>query len=303
MMKAMEEKKSKGTVKNFFSKLFLGGRKNYFLTADLGGTWSRLAIIADGKIVFKSVIETKHFTGAELKLFASDFSSKYKKNISAAAIACAGEVERKNGNEKCKLTRADVFLDGKKLEKALGVPVFILNDLEAEAYFAKLYGNDALLIAAGTGLGVSVITDRGEVIATEDGHMLVDEVIASIKQLSKTKKKIEYEDILAGKDNVLLLAMFGENKTRKIKLGHDDFSRIYSFVLEDFIFKMISVHKKNEIKKIFLAGGIVLGNKLFFEKFGKTLGKKMAVDVKIIEDEFAVMKGAAIYAENRKAYE
>jgi glucokinase len=275
--------------------------RNYFLVSDIGGTWTRFAILADGEIILKKIFETKNYSSAELKIFANNFSSRYKKNISAAAIACAGKVEGAFGKEKCKLTHAEVYLDKKVLEGILNTTVFLLNDLEAEAYYVKKYGNDSLIIAIGTGLGVSVITDRGDVLATEDGHTIVDEIISSIKQLNKTKQIIEYEDILGGKNNLLYSKLFGEikndvGKIKKLNMRKDEFSILYSFVLEDFIFKMISIHKKNEIKKIFLSGGVVLGNKKYFRRFAKSMEKKMAVDIIIIEDEFAGLRGAGIYA-------
>jgi hypothetical protein len=251
----------------------------------------------------KEIFETSKFTADRLKDFSSNFSVKYKKKVSLAVLACAGRVKRNKDSEKCKLTHAPVFVDNKAIQRTLDVPVYLLNDLESEAYHAKKFGNDSLIIAVGTGLGVSMITSRGEVIATEDGHKLVDDVETSIMQLNKIKKRIEYEDLLAGKDNMMYDKMFGKNAyglPQRINLKEDEFSRLYKFIMESFIFKLISAHSKIEIKRIILSGGVVNGNKPFFRRFGESMAKRMAVDVVLMEDDSAGIKGAAMYASIKK---
>jgi hypothetical protein len=268
----------------------------YFLVADIGGTWARLAIAAAGRIVEKKVMPTREFSTDVLRDFLRKFEGEGKRDVLCAALACAGPVQKNT----CRLTHSPLFLDAKKLTIILGIPVMLLNDLEADAYYAKKHGAGTLLVSPGTGLGVSIISRNGEVVPTEDGHMPADRFLLSIKRLYRRKKSIEYEDLLAAKDNLLADAMGLQDKTaggtrRGIRLGRDDFSKIYIFILESFLLRLVAKHSREELRTLVLTGGVVRGNKNFFARWAGDVEKRMAINVEIIEDELAGVKGALAY--------
>jgi glucokinase len=156
-----------------------------WLLADIGGTWARFALLADGVTGPVEALSTgahaepldaiRHFLGA--------------RGVAAPAgamIAAAGPVE----DGICRLTNAQWTIDGAQLARALGCPsVQVVNDLQALAWAVPDFAGDDLLtlgdeghprqgepvalIAPGTGLGIACYVPgepQARVLASEGGH-------------------------------------------------------------------------------------------------------------------------------------
>lgn len=155
-----------------------------WLLADIGGTWARFALLAEGTI---GPIEALH-TGAHAAPIDAILHFLRERGVAApggAVIAAAGPVD----DGRCQLTNASWLLDGRQLARDLGCPsVQIVNDLQALAWAVPHFTSDDLLplggdrgmasepvalIAPGTGLGVACYVPGGDaarVLATEGGH-------------------------------------------------------------------------------------------------------------------------------------
>jgi len=167
----------------------------HVLVGDIGGTSTRLArasVIA-GRIELSAV---RRYASAESPTLAAilrrylDETGITCEVCEVAALAVAGPVY----GDRCKTTNLPWELDGRELERELGLPrVRLLNDLEAVAWavpvleptqletlYAGVAGDagepatgNACVIAAGTGLGVAGCYwdgARHHAFATEAGH-------------------------------------------------------------------------------------------------------------------------------------
>jgi glucokinase len=152
------------------------------LSADVGGTHTRLALVDQGKIVTQHTFPSQEFESLEQVI--SHFLAIEGKAVSVAAIGIAGPVY----NGICKTVNLPWIVDSKALSRDLKIPkVFLINDLEAHAHGSLILpatdfvsiqegapksANRALL-AAGTGLGIAGLFWDGAAyrpFATEGGH-------------------------------------------------------------------------------------------------------------------------------------
>lgn len=137
------------------------------LLIDAGGTYVKTAIAKAGKILQGNIYPTKDF---EIETIKKICEANKGCRISDIVIACAGPVN----NGRCQLVNANLMLDEKMIFSMTGIAAKLINDLEAAAYFFKKTKKSSLIIGIGTGLGVSIIDGRGNVTATEDGHVLIE---------------------------------------------------------------------------------------------------------------------------------
>jgi glucokinase len=156
------------------------------LAADVGGTKTHLALFAQQGDQL-SMVKESIFPSAQYKSLEDIILSFIDKNNKPQrlSIAFAGPVQ----NGKAKATNLDWQIDTSQLQSRLGISdVFIINDLEAEAYglavlqtadLATVYAPPTLesgnvaIIAPGTGLGEAGMYWDGHVLrpfATEGGH-------------------------------------------------------------------------------------------------------------------------------------
>lgn len=178
----------------------------YLLTADIGGTNSRLGFFAHGKLLSSVWLPTKPDTsGALSSLFAavcalSSSALPFSPEKAAAfAIALAGPVSAPVFHGTCrmqlaKLSNADVCFDSVKIAQTWGIPhVQLFNDFTAQAYGllspaivnavplfnappfpASLPSSGSFaLLGAGTGLGmaaVHIVHGIARVLPSEGGH-------------------------------------------------------------------------------------------------------------------------------------
>lgn len=154
------------------------------LLADVGGTRTRFALLADGRV---GPIESLR-TGAYASMHdaAHHFLNGQPQGtvVDRAVIAAAGPVS----GGRCKLTNAPWILDAEGLRQSLQLrSVGLVNDLEALAWAVPHFGADdlvvvgdgtgvtggpVLVIAPGTGLGLSCYLSgtAPRAVASEAGH-------------------------------------------------------------------------------------------------------------------------------------
>ncbi|MGV8168512.1 MAG: glucokinase [Candidatus Nanoarchaeia archaeon] len=249
-----------------------------FLLFDVGGTWTRYAFSDGKKLISPKEIPTPEFKLEDIKNMIQNSGKK----ISLIIISAAGPVI----NGKCKMTNANLVFDERTLSMITGTRVKVVNDFVAAAHALKKE-KGLVVLGPGTGLGVGIITNKGEIFPSEEGHLKIKrDLFLSIPEFNHVNLP-EYEQALAGKNNILLKIF----KKEKLTLGKDRLTEIYKEIFELFLQEMLIIHKNKGIKKIILRGGVIAGNKKFFSDYSKTLKKKFKVDIKIIIDDFLGLKG------------
>lgn len=145
-------------------------RKPITLGVDLGGTKVGVAVIdGAGNIIFSSRHSTNPQKGpggviADIITYVKDCLGKTSEDILALGIGVAGQVEPSAGNVRFapNLGWQNVPLKD-ELEKGIGLPVIVINDVRAATYGEWLYGagkgvDDLVGVFVGTGIGGGVIS-------------------------------------------------------------------------------------------------------------------------------------------------
>jgi len=190
------------------------------LAGDCGGTKTELALYEQKKDELKKIVSEKYLNNDFSNLEDIIFSFLKNKNvkIESACIGIAGPVE------KGKVVSTNLLwdLDEKILSENLGIEKFKLaNDLEAiaaavsaieEEDLITIYkgaalndGNNKVIVAPGTGLGVAALINIGnnyKIVATEGGHTdfaPTNEIeIELLKYLKKEFKHVSCERVASG---------------------------------------------------------------------------------------------------------
>ncbi len=155
------------------------------LAGDIGGTHTRLAVVDpdDHRITDEKVYSSPEHDG--LAAVVGRFVGEHGASFEAACFGVAGPV----ADGRVRTTNLPWVVDERSLAEDLGVPVAVINDLEAAAWSVAILGphdvatihpgagGDArghrALIAAGTGLGEAGLYWTGSEhlpFATEGGH-------------------------------------------------------------------------------------------------------------------------------------
>lgn len=154
------------------------------LLADVGGTRTRFALLTDDRLGSIESMPTGAY--ASLHDAARHFLNGQDTDVvvDSAVIAAAGPVS----GGRCKLTNAPWALDSESIRQALHLrSVNLVNDLEALAWAVPhlgvedlrpvgegsvTFGEPVVVVAPGTGLGVSCYLPgaHGQVVASEGGH-------------------------------------------------------------------------------------------------------------------------------------
>jgi glucokinase len=187
-----------------------------FLCADIGGTHTKLALLRRDARHAIARLETHASAGVDdLGALVAGFVGRER--IDAASLGIAGPVI----GTVVETTNLPWRIDADQLSSVLGgVPVFLLNDLEALAYGIPALADDALavlnpgvpvphgtiaVVAAGTGLGEGgLLWDGGRPIAlaSEGGHAdfapRSDREIALLRHLRGRDDHVSWERVLSG---------------------------------------------------------------------------------------------------------
>jgi glucokinase len=193
------------------------------LAGDIGGTKTVLGLFAStgGRVEERASTEfpSRDFPGLEpiLEQFlAQPALAALRPEIVAAGFGAAGPVHQ----GQVRTTNLPWVIDAARLEAGLGMPVVLMNDLEAMAHgIAGLAGSDfetlqdgvpspegnAALIAAGTGLGEAILYRHGGRLVpspSEGGHADFaarnDEEIGLLRFLNRRYGRAGYEQVLSG---------------------------------------------------------------------------------------------------------
>lgn len=160
------------------------------LGIDLGGTKVELAIVDDnGIVLFSRRYSTNYQKGpegiiADITAWVNGYLGESSENVVALGIGVAGQVEPATGNVRFapNLGWQNVPIRS-ELEKGIGLPVVVTNDVRAAAYGEWLYGagqgvDDLACIFVGTGIGGGVVSG-GRMLegcsntAGELGHIII----------------------------------------------------------------------------------------------------------------------------------
>jgi len=164
--------------------------RRLFLVGDVGATNARLAITTRSANGIEWVDEARHadadFSSLDAAIDALFAQSSVKRDaLTAACFGIAGPIQ----GRRARFTNRDWVIDADVLAAKLGVPVTLVNDLEAAARgidglprsdFAVLQRGSTtpdgvrLIIGAGTGLGVAYAIPCGDghrIVASEGGHV------------------------------------------------------------------------------------------------------------------------------------
>ena len=154
------------------------------LAGDIGGTKTLLALFShNGDVVKQQLYASANY--ANFSDLLANFIRNIESNITACCMGVAGPII--NGD--CVTTNLPWHLKQQSISEQLsGIPVHLLNDLEATAWGvlhlseqdfvdfnpnAQARQGNIAVLAAGTGLGEAIISWDGEqhhVMATEGGH-------------------------------------------------------------------------------------------------------------------------------------
>jgi len=199
------------------------------LAGDIGGTKAQLALFAPGAPPRSPAFEDRLPTqgSASLDAIVREFLARAGARPTRIVLGIAGPVH----DNACITTNLPWQVDGNSMSAALGVPVTLLNDLEATAHGLRTLGPSDLLalqpgapatgnralIAAGTGLGEAILAWDGTTwhpLASEGGHTdfgprdaLEDELL---HWLRGRYGRVSYERILSGPGLADLYRFFRE---------------------------------------------------------------------------------------------
>lgn len=273
---------------------FENDNPSFALGIDLGGTKLSAALIdANGLIVSRELIKT-NLAGptavvSDIVNLVKNFKIKGL-GASSVGVGMAGQIVKENGTVLFapNLGWKDFPL-GIELEKALGVPVYIINDVRAATYGEWIYGagkdcSDLLCLFFGTGIGSGVVSG-GMLLSGSDnafgevGHMTIDlhgslctcgnrgcfETKASGWGLAKIAKEMLLKNPRSGQGLLKLVSGITDNiTTNHIFEAFSSKDPFAILIVEEFkealIAGVASLLNLYNPKVVILGGGIIQGN-------------------------------------------
>ncbi len=208
----------------------------FYLGADVGGTFTRLAVagVKEDKadLIFSLNFQTSSLKSIipALKETLDYADKKYDISIKAGCIGCAGRISK--SGEFVKLTNAEWSINKKEIIENIHLnDVFLINDFEALGFGINLLDENnnrdifkirenkenipnqgtKAVIGAGTGLGKCILTYDKEKccyvpIASEGGNSdfpcyneFEVELVDYIKKIRSISKPLVYEELLSGR--------------------------------------------------------------------------------------------------------
>lgn len=243
----------------------------YYLTADIGGTNPRLAMLDENRYI----VEIKDLTHNNLIEQINDFL-KYcgDKNITTDSfcIAAAGPIE----NNKVKLTNAKLTINKNEiLEKTLLSDVYLINDFVAIGSGVNnsqslktirkgtIKSDIKLVIGPGTGLGCCLVTNKG-IFPSESYYLEIDfDFAKDIKHVG---------EIVSGPGISKLYEILYSKKVKpKIAIKDKKVQELFSIALAKFVRNMFFTYLPTG--GIYFAGGVLQKNP---QLLGKTFQKELS---------------------------
>lgn len=201
------------------------------LAGDIGGTNTRLALFENGKMVG----DKKKFSSHQYESLEAVIQEFLQgKKVEKACFGVAGPVR----HGKAQVTNLPWSIDSAYITQTLNIPaVFLINDLEANAYGIGALGPDELfcihegekqegnqaLIAAGTGLGEAGLFWNGKEhipFACEGGHTDFaprnELEIELLIYLQKKYDHVSYERVVSGPGLINLFRFLIDTKKEKL---------------------------------------------------------------------------------------
>jgi glucokinase len=324
--------------------------RNLVLAGDIGGTKTNLALFSvQGERLHSETFRSfpsKRYSGLEPVL--QEFLSGDKHDIEAACFGIAGPVV----DGKVKTPNLPWMVDGNGLSRSLKLnSVGLLNDLEATAYgiftldneeFHSLnegtmrHSGNKALIAAGTGLGQSILYDDGRhfrPLASEGGHgdfaPRNDLEIELLRYLIGRFRHVSYERVLSGPGLFNIYRFFKENRgleepkwlAERLSAEDDPSAVVTKAALANeaeicvkTLDLFVSVYgaeagnlalRAKSVRGLYVGGGIApkildkLKDGTFMRIFvdkGRYTDLLAAIPVQVILNDHAALRGAAYYA-------
>lgn len=184
-----------------------------YIVGDIGGTHARFACV-DGRQLILNDVEVLPCSGYdEPSLAIQEYIDKNNiSNISGFCLAFATPV----GQSSVKLTNNHWKFEVSSLSDQLGAPLMIINDFAANAYALNVLRKDEyqwlnrdgvgkgvkVILGPGTGFGVCILTDMGEVMPSEGGHVgfapHTQHENLLLAKLIERYKRVSIERVLSG---------------------------------------------------------------------------------------------------------
>lgn len=303
-------------------------KESVSLGIDLGGTKIDIGVVdAHGHILRRELIKTSK-NGPDAVI--ADIQSAVEKlkspqeTIIDAGIGMAGQIDPVNGLVYFAPNLGWTnFPLGEKLQKNLGIPVKVTNDVRAAAWGEWLYGagkgcDDLICLFVGTGIGAGIICG-GQMLtgshnaAGEVGHMIIEmngplcscgnrgcfEALAGGWAIARKAKEMIAHQPVEGKE---LLDLTGKTADeiagRNIIEAYGKGSKIAVKVIEDVKEALIAgisalVHAFNP-SKIILGGGIINGAPFLIDSVREGVPKRgLKTNTAFVEFVPAALKGDA----------
>ncbi len=325
-------------------------RKNLVLAGDIGGTKTNLALFSVRgerlRIEKSRSFSSKRYSG--LVPVLRDFLAEDHVAIDSACFGIAGPIVE----EKVKTPNLAWMVDCAELRRALKLDsVALLNDLEATAYGLLTLENDEFLtlnegvirssgnkalIAAGTGLGQSILYDDGRrfrPLASEGGHADFaprnELEIELLRYLIGRYRHVSYERVLSGPGLLNIYRFLKEARgvqepswlAERLAAADDMSAEISKAALANepeicvqALDVFVSVYgaeagnlalRAKSVRGLYIGGGIApkIVAKLQDGTFMRAFGEKgrytdllAAIPVQVILNDQAALRGAAYYA-------
>jgi glucokinase len=160
-------------------------RPTRILAGDIGGTFSRLAIYRHQASHFE-LLRMETFSSPEHDCLSDVLATFLEKDCQGVDVACFGLPAPIHSGVVFPLTNLHWLVDREQVLRTVGTDrVALINDVEASAAGIQGLSEDDLVclqsgqvdpagnrvvIAVGTGLGVSALTPSGHTVPTEAGH-------------------------------------------------------------------------------------------------------------------------------------
>ena len=205
------------------------------LVGDIGGTHTRLCMVADNQLVARTAASFKNADYARFEDVLTTYLARYPvAELGAAALAVAAPVL----SDRIGMTNIDWQIDAAEIAAAAGfTSVRLINDFQALALslrhlaprqYAAIDGGGMgdpagvkLVLGAGTGFGASLSilspdTGRAFTVATESGHVTFlaenEEELALLAFLSQREERPEVESVLSGRGLIALHHFFAQRR-------------------------------------------------------------------------------------------